>query len=431
MYLEPLPANERDTPRSWLLINEVFISLHMSHGYLIFGGTSCIHKIAAQLCNLTMTQQLFETGIKVIDMLTPYKKGAKIGLFGGAGVGKTVVIMELIRNLAMEHDGQSVFSGVGERSREGNDLYHEMITSGIIEYTEMDVYFKDMNEIASLLYNQQKGSTQVLTQCTLYPVTYTAYMSQVVLIFRQMNETPGARMKVTHSSLSMSEYFRQAFNQDVLTFVDNVFRYLQAGSEVSTLLGRMPAAVGYQPTLSSEMGCIQERIVATQTGSITSIQAVYVPADDLTDPAPVVIFGHLDGITVLSRALPSKGIYPAVDPFNSTSKMLEPTYIGKTHFNVTSSVKQMLQRYLELQDVIAILGLEELSNQDRTIVDRARKVERYLSQPFFVAEIFTCIQGKYVSLSETINGFRMIVEGQLDTWPEGKFYLIGRISHTS
>ena len=378
-----------------------------------------------------MTQQLFETGIKVIDMLTPYKKGAKIGLFGGAGVGKTVVIMELIRNLAMEHDGQSVFSGVGERSREGNDLYHEMITSGIIEYTEMDVYFKDMNEIASLLYNQQKGSTQVLTQCTLYPVTYTAYMSQVVLIFRQMNETPGARMKVTHSSLSMSEYFRQAFNQDVLTFVDNVFRYLQAGSEVSTLLGRMPAAVGYQPTLSSEMGCIQERIVATQTGSITSIQAVYVPADDLTDPAPVVIFGHLDGITVLSRALPSKGIYPAVDPFNSTSKMLEPTYIGKTHFNVTSSVKQMLQRYLELQDVIAILGLEELSNQDRTIVDRARKVERYLSQPFFVAEIFTCIQGKYVSLSETINGFRMIVEGQLDTWPEGKFYLIGRISHTS
>ena len=246
-----------------------------------------------------------------------------------------------------------------------------------------------------------------------------------------MNETPGARMKVTHSSLSMSEYFRQAFSQDVLTFVDNVFRYLQAGSEVSTLLGRMPAAVGYQPTLSSEMGCIQERIVATQTGSITSIQAVYVPADDLTDPAPVVIFGHLDGITVLSRALTSKGIYPAVDPFNSTSKMLEPTYISKTHFYVTSSVKQMLQRYLELQDVIAILGLEELSNQDRTIVDRARKVERYLSQPFFVAEIFTRIQGKYVSLSDTISGFGMIVEGQLDTWPEGNSYLIGRISHTS
>ena len=275
-----------------------------------------------------MTQQLFETGIKVIDMLTPYKKGAKIGLFGGAGVGKTVVIMELIRNLAMEHDGQSVFSGVGERSREGNDLYHEMITSVIIESIEMDVYLSVLSDTPSSQYIQQKASMSVPTQGIVYPVTYTAYMSQVVLIFGQMNETPGARMKVTHSSLSMSEYFRQAFSQDELTFVDNVFRYLPAGSEVSTLLGRMPSAVGYQPTLSSEMGSIQERIVATKTGSITSIQAVYVPADDLTDPAPVVIFGHLDGITVLSRALTSKGIYPAVDPFNSTSKMLAPTYIG-------------------------------------------------------------------------------------------------------
>jgi F-type H+-transporting ATPase subunit beta len=386
----------------------------------LFAQIKPIHRTPNAILTLSTQLALFETGIKVVDLLTPYKKGGKIGLFGGAGVGKTVVIMELIRNLAVEHGGLSLFAGVGERTREGNDLYCEMQDSGIISLT-----LRHGDSTAS-------GTNLEAVHCECRPLMYqplfAANQSQVVLVFGQMNETPGSRMRVTHASLSMSEYFRDAFGQDVLIFVDNVFRFLQAGSEVSTLLGRMPSAVGYQPTLSTEMGSFQERIVATNAGSITSIQAIYVPADDLTDPAPVVIFGHLDAVTVLSRALASKGIYPAVDPFNSTSKMLDPSYVRQDHFCVATDVKQMLQRYKELQDVIAILGLEELSDVDRVVVDRARKVERFLSQPFFVAEVFTRIEGRYVSLNDTILGFNKIVTGELDTCSEGSFYLKGAIS---
>jgi F-type H+-transporting ATPase subunit beta len=364
-----------------------------------------IHASPVNIQKLGIGVTLFETGIKVVDLVTPYKKGGKIGLFGGAGVGKTVVIMELIRNLAVEHGGLSLFSGVGERTREGNDLYGEMQDSGIIVIRE-----------------------GIVTRTTvLYPERFAAGQSQVVLVFGQMNETPGARMRVTYAALSMAEYFRDAFCQDVLIFVDNVFRFLQAGSEVSTLLGRIPSAVGYQPTLASEMASFQERIVATVSGSITSIQAIYVPADDLTDPAPVVIFGHLDAVTVLSRTLAAKGIYPAVDPFFSTSKLLNPQYLSQDHYCVATDVKQMLQRYRELQDVIAILGLEELSEYDRTLVDRARKVERFLSQPFYVAEVFTRIEGRYVSLPETVAGFTQIISGGLDLISEGSFYLKGNI----
>jgi len=371
----------------------------------LFAQVKPIHRTPVALMTLSIYQTLFETGIKVVDLLTPYKKGGKIGLFGGAGVGKTVVIMELIRNLAVEHGGLSLFAGVGERTREGNDLYCEMQDSGII----------------SITLNENAAGERV------YNSTFANNESQVVLVFGQMNETPGSRMRVTHAALAMSEYFRDAFRQDVLIFVDNVFRFLQAGSEVSTLLGRMPSAVGYQPTLASEMGSFQERIVATTAGSITSIQAIYVPADDLTDPAPVVIFGHLDAVTVLDRGLAAKGIYPAVDPFNSTSKMLDPAFLKQEHYCTATDVKQMLQRYKELQDVIAILGLEELSDADRTIVDRARKVERFLSQPFFVAEVFTRIQGRYVSLADTVSGFSQIVNGELDVYSEGAFYLKGGI----
>merc|ERR1719510_1595788 len=381
----------------------------------LFASQVPIHKTPLALITLSTSLLLFETGIKVLDLLTPYRKGGKIGLFGGAGVGKTVVIMELIRNLALEHGGLSLFAGVGERTREGNDLYCEMQDSGIISLT--------LRQAESLI----DGAINCDYPPLMYQPLFAANQSQVVLVFGQMNETPGSRMRVTHASLAMAEYFRDAFSQDVLIFVDNVFRFLQAGSEVSTLLGRMPSAVGYQPTLSTEMGSFQERIVATNAGSITSIQAIYVPADDLTDPAPVVIFGHLDAVTVLSRALASKGIYPAVDPFNSTSKMLDPSYVKQEHFCVATDVKQMLQRYKELQDVIAILGLEELSDQDRIVVDRARKVERFLSQPFFVAEVFTRIQGRYVSLNDTIIGFSQIVTGELDVWSEGAFYLKGAI----
>jgi len=309
--------------------------------------------------------------------------------------------MEFIRNLATEHSGLSLFAGVGERTREGNDLYSEMQDSSIISFTLR---------------------SSIHTSSLIYQSLFAANQSQVVLVFGQMNETPGNRMRVTHASLAMAEYLRDAFCQDVLIFIDNVFRFLQAGSEVSTLLGRMPSAVGYQPTLSTEMGSFQERIVATNAGSITSIQAIYVPADDLTDPAPVVIFGHLDAITVLSRGLASKGIYPAVDPFHSTSKILDPSYLKQEHFYVASNVKQILQRYKELQDVIAILGLEELSNQDRVVVHRARKIERFLSQPFFVAD-----QGRYVCLNDTILGFSQIVTGELDIWSEGGFYLKGTL----
>nr|AVY51802.1 ATP synthase CF1 beta chain [Pyrocystis lunula] len=374
---------------------------------VLFACRTPIHTTPVSIMALSTRLRVFETGIKVIDLLTPYKKGGKIGLFGGAGVGKTVVIMELIRNLAIEHGGLSLFAGVGERTREGNDLYCEMQESTIISIG-------------------LRGTSEQPTS-TIYPHCFASDQSQVVLIFGQMNETPGSRMRITHTCLAIAEYFRDVFVQDVLVFVDNVFRFLQAGSEVSTLLGTMPSAVGYQPTLATEMGCFQERIVATHVSSITSIQAVYVPADDLTDPAPVVIFGHLDAVTVLSRALASKGLYPAVDPFYSTSKLLNPSSVSKAHFCVATRVKQMLQRYKELQDVIAILGLEELSDSDRTLVYRSRKIERYLSQPFFVASVFTRIAGEFVCLHDTVAGFDMIMEGLADTLSEGELYLIGKL----
>lgn len=363
-----------NSAHSSIIFEEVSCSIDVAQSESLFFNTDTlfalvkpIHRTPVAIMTLSIYLTLFETGIKVVDLLTPYKKGGKIGLFGGAGVGKTVVIMELIRNLAVEHGGLSLFAGVGERTREGNDLYCEMQDSGIISLTFACI-------------NVPLDASCICYPCLMYQPLFAANQSQVVLVFGQMNETPGSRMRVTHASLALAEYFRDAFCQDVLIFVDNVFRFLQAGSEVSTLLGRMPSAVGYQPTLSTEMGSFQERIVATLAGSITSIQAIYVPADDLTDPAPVVIFGHLDAVTVLSRALASKGIYPAVDPFNSTSKMLDPSYVKQEHFCVATDVKQMLQRYKELQDVIAILGLEELSDQDRIVVDRARKVERFLDR---------------------------------------------------
>lgn len=350
-----------------------------------------IHRSAPKLTELETKPSVFETGIKVVDLLTPYRRGGKIGLFGGAGVGKTVIMMELINNIATEHGGVSVFGGVGERTREGNDLYNEMIESGVIN--------KDnLNE------------------------------SKIALVYGQMNEPPGARMRVGLSALTMAEYFRDVNKQDVLLFIDNIFRFVQAGSEVSALLGRMPSAVGYQPTLGTDVGELQERITSTTEGSITSIQAVYVPADDLTDPAPATTFAHLDGTTVLSRGLASKGIYPAVDPLGSTSTMLQPNVVGNEHYDTARSVQATLQRYKELQDIIAILGLDELSEEDRLIVARARKVERFLSQPFFVAEVFTGSPGKYVKLDETIKGFKMILSGQLDDLPEQAFYMVGDIN---
>jgi F-type H+/Na+-transporting ATPase subunit beta len=349
-----------------------------------------IHRSAPKLTELETKPSVFETGIKVIDLLTPYRRGGKIGLFGGAGVGKTVIMMELINNIATNHGGVSVFAGVGERTREGNDLYNEMIESGVIN--------KDnLNE------------------------------SKIALVYGQMNEPPGARMRVGLSGLTMAEYFRDVNKQDVLLFVDNIFRFVQAGSEVSALLGRMPSAVGYQPTLGTDMGDLQERITSTTEGSITSIQAVYVPADDFTDPAPATTFAHLDGTTALSRDLASKGIYPAVDPLTSTSTMLQPNIVGEEHYNTARMVQSTLQRYKELQDIIAILGLDELSEDDRLIVSRARKVERFLSQPFFVAEVFTGSPGKYVSLEKTISGFKKILSGELDAYPEQAFYLVGDI----
>ena len=351
---------------------------------------SPIHREAPAFTDLETKPSVFETGIKVVDLLAPYRRGGKIGLFGGAGVGKTVLIMELINNIAKAHGGVSVFGGVGERTREGNDLYMEMKESGVINETS-------------------------LTD------------SKVALVYGQMNEPPGARMRVGLSALTMAEYFRDVNKQDVLLFIDNIFRFVQAGSEVSALLGRMPSAVGYQPTLATEMGGLQERITSTNLGSITSIQAVYVPADDLTDPAPATTFAHLDATTVLSRGLASKGIYPAVDPLDSTSTMLQPSIIGDDHYAVAQDVKETLQRYKELQDIIAILGIEELSEDDRTVVARARKLERFLSQPFFVAEIFTGSPGKYVSLEDCLKGFKMILNGELDDLPEQAFYLVGDV----
>lgn len=350
-----------------------------------------IHRDAPKFTELETTPSVFETGIKVVDLLTPYRRGGKIGLFGGAGVGKTVIMMELINNIATQHGGVSVFAGVGERTREGNDLYNEMMESGVIN--------KDnLNE------------------------------SKIALVYGQMNEPPGARMRVGLSGLTMAEYFRDVNKQDVLLFVDNIFRFVQAGSEVSALLGRMPSAVGYQPTLGTDVGALQERITSTTEGSITSIQAVYVPADDLTDPAPATTFAHLDGTTVLSRSLASKGIYPAVDPLGSTSTMLQPNIVGSDHYDTARAVQSTLQRYKELQDIIAILGLDELSEEDRLIVARARKVERFLSQPFFVAEVFTGSPGKYVKLEDTIKGFKQILSGELDALPEQAFYLVGDIN---
>ncbi len=327
--------------------------------------------------------EVFETGIKVIDLIAPYAKGGKIGLFGGAGVGKTVLIQELIRNIAIEHSGYSVFTGVGERSREGNDLWHEMQESGVI--------------------------------------------SKTALVFGQMNEPPGSRMRVALSGLTMAEYFRDEENQDVLLFIDNIFRFVQAGSEVSALLGRIPSAVGYQPTLANELGALQERITSTRKGSITSVQAVYVPADDLTDPAPATTFSHLDATTVLSRAIVELGIYPAVDPLASTSRILDPFIVGEEHYETARRVQQVLQRYKELQDIIAILGMDELSDEDKTTVYRARKIQRFFSQPFHVAENFTGITGKYVPVAETICGFKEILDGKVDDIPESAFYMVGTI----
>jgi len=346
-----------------------------------------IHRSSPAFTDLDTKLSIFETGIKVVDLLAPYRRGGKIGLFGGAGVGKTVLIMELINNIARSHGGVSVFAGVGERTREGNDLYMEMKESGVINGAD----------------------------------------SKVALVYGQMNEPPGARMRVALTALTMAEYFRDTKNQDVLLFIDNIFRFVQAGSEVSALLGRMPSAVGYQPTLATEMGGLQERITSTRNGSITSIQAVYVPADDLTDPAPATTFAHLDATTVLSRVLASKGIYPAVDPLDSTSTMLQSWIVGDEHYEAAQAVKKTLQRYKELQDIIAILGLDELGEADRLLVARARKVERFLSQPFFVAEVFTGSSGKYVSLKETIDGFVRILKGDYDTFPEQSFYLVGNI----
>jgi len=349
-----------------------------------------IHRKSPLFTELETKPSIFETGIKVVDLLAPYRRGGNIGLFGGAGVGKTVLIMELINNIAKAHGGLSVFGGVGERTREGNDLYMEMKESKVIKEDNLPE-------------------------------------SKVALCYGQMNEPPGARMRVGLTALTMAEYFRDVNKQEVLLFIDNIFRFVQAGAEVSALLGRMPSAVGYQPTLATEMGGLQERITSTTSGSITSIQAVYVPADDLTDPAPATTFSHLDATTVLSRNLAAKGIYPAVDPLDSTSTMLQVNIVGQEHYGTAQRVKETLQRYKELQDIIAILGLDELSEEDRLVVARARKVERFLSQPFFVAEIFTGSPGKYVSLSETIKGFNMILDGQLDELPEQSFYLVGNI----
>ena len=359
-------------------------------GEVVFDETLPIHREAPAFTELETKPSIFETGIKVVDLLAPYRRGGKIGLFGGAGVGKTVLIMELINNIAKAHGGVSVFGGVGERTREGNDLYEEMKESGVINSSN----FAE---------------------------------SKVALVYGQMNEPPGARMRVGLTALTMAEYFRDVNKQDVLLFIDNIFRFTQAGSEVSALLGRMPSAVGYQPTLATEMGALQERITSTTQGSITSIQAVYVPADDLTDPAPATTFAHLDATTVLSRNLAAKGIYPAVDPLDSTSTMLQPGIVTDTHYETAETVKETLQRYKELQDIIAILGIDELSEEDRLTVARARKVERFLSQPFFVAEVFTGSPGEYVSLADTIKGFNMVLTGELDDLPEQAFYLVGNI----
>lgn len=343
-----------------------------------------IHREAPSFEEQSTKTEMFETGIKVVDLLAPYLKGGKVGLFGGAGVGKTVVIMELIHNVAYKHSGYSVFAGVGERTREGNDLYHEMKEGGVLD--------------------------------------------KVALCYGQMNEPPGARNRIAFTGLTMAEYFRDEKGLDVLMFIDNIFRYAQSGAEMSALLGRIPSAVGYQPTLASEMGKLQERITSTKKGSITSVQAVYVPADDLTDPAPASVFSHLDAKTVLNRKIAEKGIYPAVDPLDSTSRVLDPQIVGEEHYNIATGVQQVLQKYKDLQDIIALLGMDELSEEDKRVVERARKIEKFLSQPFFVAEVFTGSPGKYVPLEETLEGFKGILEGKYDDIPENAFYMVGNIN---
>jgi len=353
-----------------------------------------LHRSAPTFSEQGKTQDILVTGIKVVDLLAPYAKGGKIGLFGGAGVGKTVVIMELINNIAMNHGGYSVFAGVGERTREGNDLYHEMIEGGVIKIDE------------------KTGSTEG---------------SKAALVYGQMNEPPGARARVALTGLAIAEYFRDEEGQDVLLFVDNIFRFTQAGSEVSALLGRIPSAVGYQPTLATDMGALQERITSTSKGSITSVQAVYVPADDLTDPAPATTFAHLDATTVLSRSIAELGIYPAVDPLDSTSRMLDPRVIGDHHYQVARNTQKLLQDYKGLQDIIAILGMDELSEDDKLVVSRARKVQKFMSQPFHVAEVFTGTPGEFVSLADSIKGFEEIINGEHDGLPEGAFYMVGDI----
>lgn len=374
-----VPVGAATLGRIFNVLGEVVDEKEMNYD----GTPWSIHREAPAFEDQETSAEILETGIKVVDLIAPYAKGGKIGLFGGAGVGKTVLIQELINNIAKEHGGLSVFAGVGERTREGNDLYHEMSDSGVIEKTAM--------------------------------------------VFGQMNEPPGARMRVALTGLTMAEYFRDEENRDVLLFVDNIFRFTQAGSEVSALLGRMPSAVGYQPTLATDMGGLQERITSTKKGSITSVQAVYVPADDLTDPAPATTFSHLDATTVLSRKITEKGIYPAVDPLDSSSRILAPDVVGDEHYQVARGVQEMLQRYKELQDIIAILGMDELSDEDKTVVNRARKLERFFSQPFHVAEQFTGMEGTYVPLKETVRGFKEILEGKHDDLPEGAFLMVGTI----
>ncbi len=376
--------------------------------------SSPIHRDPPLYEELTTHSEILYTGIKVIDLIEPYAKGGKVGLFGGAGVGKTVIIMELINNIAKAYEGMSVFGGVGERTREGNDLLREMIESGVIRYGEA---FKE---------DMEKGGWD------LSKVDYDELgKSQATLVFGQMNEPPGARARVALSGLTLAEYFRdgdeKSGGRDILFFIDNIFRFTQAGSEVSALLGRMPSAVGYQPTLATEMGIMQERITSTKRGSITSVQAVYVPADDLTDPAPATTFAHLDATTVLSRKIAELGIYPAVDPLDSTSRILSPDVVGDEHYNTAQRVKNILQRYNELQDIIAILGMDELSEEDKLVVQRARRVQRFLSQPFFVAEQFTGLKGTLVSIEDTIKGFNMIMDGEVDKYPEAAFNLVGTI----
>ena len=369
--------------------------------------TSGIHRAPPDFTQQSTEVQMFETGIKVIDLMTPYSRGGKTGLFGGAGVGKTVLIMELINNVAMKHGGVSVFAGVGERTREGNDLWHEMMEGDVIKVQKDD-----------------KG--HVIFDANGAPRVDPA-LSKVALVYGQMNEPPGARVRVALSALTVAEHFRDEEGQDVLLFIDNIFRFTQAGSEVSALLGRIPSAVGYQPTLATEMGTLQERITTTNKGSITSVQAIYVPADDLTDPAPATAFSHLDATTVLSRKIAELGIYPAVDPLDSSSRILEPDVVGREHYSCARRVQTILQRYKELQDIIAILGMDELGEEDKLIVSRARKVQRFLSQPFFVAEQFTGQPGRYVQISDTIKGFSEILDGKHDDMPEQAFYLVGTI----